>query len=105
MIGLCLRLSECGNAVRTARYKKDNIGIMFLSEVALGKEHDITVDNWRLTCAPKGYDSIVARGQTEPGRHSSSFGQFHSAGCSCMELFYLEISVSMLEMQTSLCSC
>jgi len=45
---------------------------MFLSEVALGKEHHIKADNWRLTCAPKGYDSIVARGYTEPGLHHGS---------------------------------
>ena len=41
---------------------------MFLGEVALGKEHCITVGDGRLTQAPKGYDSIVARGQTEPGK-------------------------------------
>ena len=40
---------------------------MFLNEVALGKEHGITKDDWRLTKAPAGFDSIVARGRTEPG--------------------------------------
>jgi poly [ADP-ribose] polymerase len=40
---------------------------MFLAEVALGKEHSITMDNWTLTEPPKGSDSIVARGRTEPG--------------------------------------
>ncbi len=41
-------------------------GVMFLVEAALGKEHTITRDNWRLKAPPKGYDCIVARGQTEP---------------------------------------
>ena len=41
-------------------------GIMFLVEAALGREHTITRDNWRLKAPPKGYDCIVARGRTEP---------------------------------------
>ena len=45
-----------------------NIGIMFLVEVALGKEHGITRDNSSLKSAPKGFDSVVARGRTEPGQ-------------------------------------
>ena len=40
---------------------------MFLAEVALGKEHGIDRDDWSLTKPPTGYDSIVARGRTEPG--------------------------------------
>lgn len=52
--------------VGPTRRKNESIGIMFLCEVALGKEHNIQVGNGSLTCAPKGYDSIVARGQTEP---------------------------------------
>ena len=40
---------------------------MFLNEVALGKEHTITRDNGGLVKAPAGYDSVVARGRTEPG--------------------------------------
>ncbi|XP_056381095.1 protein mono-ADP-ribosyltransferase PARP3 isoform X2 [Hyla sarda] len=43
-----------------------DLGIMFLNEVALGKEHHITQDNSSLKSAPKGYDSVVARGLTEP---------------------------------------
>ncbi|KAM4022525.1 LOW QUALITY PROTEIN: protein mono-ADP-ribosyltransferase PARP3 [Anomaloglossus baeobatrachus] len=42
------------------------LGIMFLNEVALGKEHHITHDDSSLKAAPKGYDSVVARGITEP---------------------------------------
>lgn len=54
----------CVCAVRCAA---GNTGIMFLNEVALGKEKHITVDDWQLTQAPQGYDSIVAKGHTEPG--------------------------------------
>ncbi|XP_075688567.1 protein mono-ADP-ribosyltransferase PARP3 isoform X2 [Rhinoderma darwinii] len=43
-----------------------HLGIMFLNEVALGKEHHITQDDSSLRSAPKGYDSVVARGTTEP---------------------------------------
>jgi poly [ADP-ribose] polymerase len=41
-------------------------GIMFLAEAALGKEHSITKDDSSLVKAPAGFDSIVARGRTEP---------------------------------------
>ena len=41
-------------------------GIMFLNEVALGKEYHITKDDPSLRKAPAGYDSVVAQGQTEP---------------------------------------
>ncbi|KAK2857977.1 hypothetical protein Q7C36_005896 [Tachysurus vachellii] len=43
-----------------------NIGIMFLNEVALGKEYTITTDDSSLRNAPIGYDSVVARGRQEP---------------------------------------
>ncbi|KAK3601615.1 hypothetical protein CHS0354_027865 [Potamilus streckersoni] len=46
--------------------KTGNTGIMFLNEVALGKEHHIIMGNGNLTKAPAGYDSIVAKGMTEP---------------------------------------
>ncbi len=39
---------------------------MFLAEAALGKEHHITKDDPSLVAPPKGYDSIVAQGQTDP---------------------------------------
>ncbi|MGB1017369.1 MAG: hypothetical protein ACPG4T_24750, partial [Nannocystaceae bacterium] len=41
-------------------------GIMFLCEAVLGKENHIQRDNSRLRAAPKGYDSVVALGHTEP---------------------------------------
>ncbi|XP_034725886.1 protein mono-ADP-ribosyltransferase PARP3 [Etheostoma cragini] len=43
-----------------------NTGVMFLSEVALGKEHTITRDDCSLKKAPAGFDSVVARGLVEP---------------------------------------
>ncbi|XP_006169402.1 protein mono-ADP-ribosyltransferase PARP3 [Tupaia chinensis] len=43
-----------------------HIGYMFLSEVALGKEYHITVDEPSLTCPPTGFNSVIARGHTEP---------------------------------------
>ncbi|XP_014843784.1 PREDICTED: poly [ADP-ribose] polymerase 3 [Poecilia mexicana] len=43
-----------------------NTGVMFLSEVALGKEFTITKDDCTLKKAPAGYDSVVARGLMEP---------------------------------------
>jgi hypothetical protein len=45
---------------------------MFLAEVALGKEHGITKDNCSLVKPPPGYNSVVARGQTEPGTYSTT---------------------------------
>ena len=47
----------------------DGTGIMFLNETVLGKEHHITKDDWRLTAPPKGFDSIIAKGRTEPGMY------------------------------------
>ncbi|GAB6028782.1 Poly [ADP-ribose] polymerase 3 [Chamberlinius hualienensis] len=45
---------------------RDRVYIMFLNEVALGKEHTITQDNCSFRQAPSGYDSVVARGTQEP---------------------------------------
>jgi len=44
----------------------DNVGFMFLNEVALGKQHFINKDDSSLRCPPKGFDSVVAKGWTEP---------------------------------------
>jgi poly [ADP-ribose] polymerase len=52
--------------VGQASHKGKNIGIMFLNEVAIGNEHHITRDDSSLTKPPNGYDSVIARGQTEP---------------------------------------
>lgn len=53
-------------------------GIMFLNEVVLGKEHSITLDNPSLKSAPKGFDSVIARGCTEPGKLLYSFKSPHT---------------------------
>jgi poly [ADP-ribose] polymerase len=58
--------------VGTAR----GVGIMFLAEAALGKEHHIARDNSRLREAPKGFHSIVARGRTEPDPKSDIVMKF-----------------------------
>ncbi|XP_065660211.1 protein mono-ADP-ribosyltransferase PARP3 isoform X2 [Hydra vulgaris] len=49
--------------VGTAR---DGTGIMFLNEVAIGKQHIITQDDSSLKAPPKGYDSVLAKGRQEP---------------------------------------
>ncbi len=50
----------------TTNYKNSNVGIMFLNEVVLGNENHITNDDSSLRSPPKGYDSVVALGHTEP---------------------------------------
>lgn len=50
------------------------IGYMFLGEVALGREHHITIDEPSLEQPPPGFDSVIARGRTEPGE-SQEAGQ------------------------------
>ncbi|XP_041837139.1 protein mono-ADP-ribosyltransferase PARP3 [Melanotaenia boesemani] len=62
--GIYLASENCKSACYVRPSK--NIGVMFLSEVALGKEHTITNDNPSLKKAPAGFDSVVARGQVEP---------------------------------------
>ncbi|XP_023791242.1 poly [ADP-ribose] polymerase 3 isoform X2 [Cyanistes caeruleus] len=44
----------------------ERVGIMFLTEVALGKPYCITRDDPTLCQPPAGYDSVLACGQTEP---------------------------------------
>ncbi|XP_038666754.1 protein mono-ADP-ribosyltransferase PARP3 [Scyliorhinus canicula] len=58
--------SENSKSAGYVGYTSKSIGIMFLTEVALGKEHSIFQDNSGLKSAPKGCDSVVARGTTEP---------------------------------------
>ncbi|XP_007950274.1 protein mono-ADP-ribosyltransferase PARP3 [Orycteropus afer afer] len=43
-----------------------HIGYMFLGEVALGQEYHITIDEPTLSQPPSGFDSVIARGHTEP---------------------------------------
>ncbi|KAM9361706.1 protein mono-ADP-ribosyltransferase PARP3 [Symphorus nematophorus] len=61
--------SKSAGYVRTSK----NTGVMFLSEVALGKECTITKDNSSLKKAPAGYDSVVARGNQEPDPSADIF--------------------------------
>ena len=61
--------------VRTSR----NIGVMFLCEVALGKEYTVTKDDHSLEKAPAGYNSVVARGSREPGTILPHFLSFINA--------------------------
>jgi poly [ADP-ribose] polymerase len=51
-------------------------GIMFLVEAALGKEHHILHDNWRLKAPPSGKHSIVAKGRTEPDEKKNLLKKF-----------------------------
>jgi len=51
---------------RTAQVGSKQQGIMFLCEAPMGKIKEITRDDWTLTKAPAGYDSILAKGNTEP---------------------------------------
>ncbi|CAG5126727.1 unnamed protein product [Candidula unifasciata] len=47
-------------------------GIMFLNEVALGKQYKIIRDDPSLVVAPKGYDSVLACGRVEPDEKSDT---------------------------------
>ncbi|HTL34408.1 MAG TPA: WGR domain-containing protein [Kofleriaceae bacterium] len=58
--------SENGKSINYMGWASGGRGVMFLAEVALGKEHSITRDDSSLKAAPKGFHSIVARGQKEP---------------------------------------
>lgn len=52
--------------VGTTFVNNNNIGIMFLNEVVLGKEHHITKDDPSLTKPPSGFDCVIAKGLSEP---------------------------------------
>jgi poly [ADP-ribose] polymerase len=67
--------SENGKSSAYVRPAGD-IGIMFLNEVALGKEYHITMDNPSLIAPPKGYDSVVAQGRTEPNPKDDIIREF-----------------------------
>ncbi|KAG8436109.1 hypothetical protein GDO86_007281 [Hymenochirus boettgeri] len=58
--------SENSKSAGYVGWTSKSIGIMFLNEVALGKECHITRDDSSLRSPPKGFDSVVARGITEP---------------------------------------
>lgn len=52
--------------VGTTKTGGTTVGIMFLNEVALGREHHIKQDDHTLRKAPNGYDCVIAQGQQEP---------------------------------------
>lgn len=58
--------AKSASYVRCASMGGKNIGIMFLVEAAMGKEHSITGDDWSIMSPPQGFDSVVARGRQEP---------------------------------------
>lgn len=58
--------SKSASYVTAMRCGSHQVGYMFLGEVALGKEHHITMDDPSLKSPPPGFDSVIARGQTEP---------------------------------------
>uniref|UniRef100_A0A671Q956 Poly [ADP-ribose] polymerase n=1 Tax=Sinocyclocheilus anshuiensis TaxID=1608454 RepID=A0A671Q956_9TELE len=64
--------------IKSAGYvhPSNNTGIMFLNEVALGKEYTITQDYPSLRKAPAGYDSVVARESHEPDPSKDVFIEF-----------------------------
>jgi len=58
--------SENGKSINYMGWASGGIGVMFLAEAVLGKEHSITRDDSSLKAPPRGFHSIVARGQKEP---------------------------------------
>ncbi|KAH1167354.1 protein mono-ADP-ribosyltransferase PARP3 [Mauremys mutica] len=58
--------SENGKSMGYVSCTSQGVGIMFLNEVALGKEYRITQDDPSLRKAPPGYESVIACGRTEP---------------------------------------
>ena len=74
----------------------DDIGVMFLAEVALGRECHIDKDNHTLIRPPDGYDSVVARGRTEPGNNDymqnlqrrCKFADFTTKHYFCASIYY-----------------
>ncbi len=61
--------SKSAGYVGTTHENGNNVGIMFLNEVALGKEHHIFADNSSIVKPPAGFDCVIAKGNTEPGRN------------------------------------
>lgn len=58
--------SEHRKSAGYVRATGNGTGIMFLNEVALGKEHHISRDDSSLRKAPDGFDCIIAKGRQEP---------------------------------------
>lgn len=58
--------SKSAGYVTTMSCGAHRIAYMFLGEVALGREHHIVADEPSLKQPPPGFDSVIARGHTEP---------------------------------------
>ncbi|OXB58158.1 hypothetical protein ASZ78_006930 [Callipepla squamata] len=58
--------SENSKSACYVRCTSQRVGLMFLTEVALGKPYRITRDEPTLQQPPDGYDSVLACGRTEP---------------------------------------
>ena len=70
-------ISLCSVGAHNGSFEGEkNIGFMFLVEVALGKMNNIKQSDGSQTVAPPGFDSIVARGSTEPGIEQIVFPLF-----------------------------
>ncbi|RHY96826.1 hypothetical protein DYB35_009578 [Aphanomyces astaci] len=65
-IYLANMLEKSKSYVRPTHVDGHNIGCLFLVEAALGKMHEIRQDDSRLTKAPAGYDSVLAKGTLHP---------------------------------------
>ncbi|XP_065498930.1 protein mono-ADP-ribosyltransferase PARP3 [Caloenas nicobarica] len=58
--------SENSKSASYVSCTSEKVGVMFLTEVALGKPYCITCDDPTLCQPPAGYDSVLACGRTEP---------------------------------------
>lgn len=58
--------AKSSNYVGCAMMGGKTVGVMFLVEAAMGREHSITTDDWSIQAPPSGYDSVVAQGRQEP---------------------------------------
>lgn len=63
--GLYLASEQAKSACYTRQWG-NKYGCMFLAEAAIGKSFEITRDDPSLTMAPKGYDSVLAKGTQTP---------------------------------------
>ncbi|RHY32653.1 hypothetical protein DYB32_002364 [Aphanomyces invadans] len=65
-IYLANMLEKSQSYVRSTRVDGGNIGCLFLVEAAMGTMHEIHQDDSRLTKAPAGFDSVLAKGTLHP---------------------------------------
>jgi len=68
-IYLASEQSKSACYVYPATQNKNLVGVMFLVECCLGKEHHIVADEPNLRNPPNGFDSVVAQGRYEPDKN------------------------------------